>query len=120
MMRVTTVRAALAVASVLALAACGDEGSTDGLTGAELATEIGCFACHTATDTDLAPTLHGIWGSEVELEDGTSVIVDEAYVRRSITDPGADIVAGFDARMPTFGLSDSEVERLIEYVRGLG
>jgi hypothetical protein len=31
-----------------------------------------------------------------------------------------DVVAGFDARMPTFGLSDSEVDRLVEYVRSLG
>lgn len=114
-------RAALLLLAVLLLAACGgDEGATEGLTGSELATEIGCQACHTETDTDLAPTLHGIWGTEVELEDGSAVTVDEAYVRRSITDPGADVVAGFDAQMPTFGLSESEVERLVDYVRSLG
>lgn len=109
----------LLIAAALTLAACGGD-STAGLTGSELATEIGCFACHTETDTDLAPTLHGIWGSEVELEDGSTVTVDETYVRRSVTDPGADIVAGFEARMPTFGLSEAEVDRLVEYVRSLG
>jgi len=115
-----TGRAALSVVFVIAMSACSDEGSTDGLTGGELANEIGCVACHTETDTDLAPTLRGIWGTDVELEDGTTVVVDEAYVRRSITDPGAQVVAGFELRMPIFGLSESEVDRLVDYVRSLG
>lgn len=109
----------LLVTATLVLGACGGD-STEGLTGSELVAEIGCFACHTETDTDLAPTLHGIWGNEVELEDGRTVTVDEAYVRSSITEPAADVVAGFEARMPTFGLSESEVDRLVEYVRSLG
>lgn len=115
-----TGRAVLSALLIIVLSACSDEGSTDDLTGGELATEIGCVACHTETDTDLAPTLHGIWGTDVELEDGTTLVVDEAYVRRSITDPGAQVVAGFDLRMPTFGLSESEVDRLVDYVRSLG
>lgn len=110
---------ALLLVAALVLASCGGESAED-LTGAELATDVGCVACHTDTDTDVAPTLHGIWGTGVVLEDGRSVTVDEVYVRRSITEPGADIVAGFDARMPNFSLSESEVDRLIEYVRSLG
>lgn len=116
----TTVRAILLVGAILVVVACGDSGSTDDLTGEELFVEIGCQACHTDANTNLAPTLVGIWGSDVTLEDGRTVSVDEAYVRRSITDPGADIVDGFEARMPTFGLSESEVDRLVEYVRSLG
>lgn len=119
-MRGTTARAALLMAMLMVPAACGDGESTDGLEGSELFVEIGCQACHGETNTDLAPTLHGVWGSEVELEDGSTVVADEEYVRRSITEPGADIVAGFDARMPTFGLSESEIDRLVEYVRSLG
>ncbi len=56
----------------------------------------------------------------MELEDGRKVMVDEAYVRQSITDPQTDIVAGFDGRMPTFSLTESEVDRLVQYVRSLG
>lgn len=118
-MRITA-RTLVFLGVLVFLAACGDGESTDDLTGAELFVEIGCQACHTDADTDLAPTLSGIWGSVVLLEDGRTVTVDEAYVRRSITDPGADIVAGFDARMPTFGLSESEIDRLVDYVRSLG
>ncbi len=96
---------------------CGGDRST--MSGDELATEIGCFACHSEENTDIAPTLHGIWGGQVTFEDGTSTVVDEDYVRQSIMDPGARIVDGYDGRMPNFGLSDQEVDRLIEYVRSL-
>lgn len=100
------------------LGGCAGGGTT--LEGEELVVEIGCVSCHTDANTDLAPTLVGIWGTEVELEDGRKVMVDEAYVRQSITDPQTDIVAGFDGRMPTFSLTESEVDRLVQYVRSLG
>jgi cytochrome c oxidase subunit 2 len=101
------------------LAACGGDGASD-LTGEELAADVGCLGCHQENPTDIAPSLHGLWGSEVTLESGSTVTVDEAYVRRSITDPAADIVEGYGAGMPTFSLSDSEVDRLIDWVESLG
>lgn len=112
---------ALTLAGVLVILACGGASSSNqDLTGEEIATEVGCFACHGDTDTDVAPTLNGIWGTEVTLEDGRIVTVDEVYVRKSITEPGADIVDGFDARMPTFSLTETEIDRLVDYVRSLG
>lgn len=102
----------------LIVVACG--GQRDELSGADLADEIGCFACHGPTDTGTAPTLDGVMGEDVLLEDGRTVVVDEAYVRRAITDPQADVAAGYTARMPTFALSESEVDRLVDYVRSLG
>ena len=116
-MRGRTARAGLLTLGLLASAGCG-AGSVD-LTGRDLAVEVGCVACHGESDSDLAPTLHGIWGSDVLLEYGRTVVADEAYVRTSITDPGADLVAGYDGRMPTLALTESEVDRLVEYVRSL-
>jgi cytochrome c oxidase subunit 2 len=112
-------KAGSAVLTLLALflSACGGQG--DELSGADLADEIGCFACHDSTDTEMAPTLNGVWGDDVLLDDGRTVVVDEAYVRRAITDPQSDVAAGYTAHMPTFGLSESEVDRLVEYVRSL-
>ena len=104
---------------LIVIAACGG-GSTEDLTGAELFIEIGCQACHGDADGEVAPTLVGVWGGEVALSDGRTVVADEAYVRKSITDPNADIVDGFEPRMPTFTLTDSELERLVDYVRSLG
>lgn len=114
-----TGRTVLIALLALVLAACGG-GDRSSLTGDALANEIGCFACHTESDTGIAPTLHGIWGEEVVFDDGTSATVDEVYVRNSIADPGAQIVDGYDARMPTFNLTDDELDRLVDYVRSLG
>jgi cytochrome c oxidase subunit 2 len=113
-----TIRPLIIVLMALVVVSCGSRDQN--LEGEALAAEIGCLACHAETGTDVAPTLHGVWGTEVELDDGRTLMVDEVYVRRSITQPQADIVAGYDGRMPTFTLSDSEVDRLVEYVRSLG
>ena len=109
-------------ALALLLAACGGAGGGEnpGPTGRDLAVEVGCLACHQETDTDIAPALHGIWGTQVTLESGSTVTVDEEYVRRSITDPAADVVEGYRATMPVFPLDDSEVDRLVEWVASLG
>lgn len=105
--------------AALALAGCGGGGGLGSSPG-DLAADVGCLACHTDSDTSMAPTLHGIWGTEVELADGSVVTVDEAYVRRSITDPAADVVAGYGPTMPPVPLEETEVDQLVEWVRSLG
>jgi len=47
---------------------------------------------------------------------GTTVTVDENYLRSSIVDPQAQIVAGFDPVMPTYQgrLKDKEITAIIE------
>lgn len=68
-----------------------------------------------------APPLNGLYGSLVRLKDGRTIAADDNYIRESILDPGAKIVAGFDNVMPSFqGLIDEQgVEELIAYIRGL-
>lgn len=84
-----------------------------------LATEVACHVCHTVSDTDISPTLRRIRADSVLLEDGRTLIVDEAHVRSSLVDMSGRIVDGYDDRMPTFQLTDSEIARLVEYVRAL-
>ncbi len=114
-------RTVVGLVAVLALAACSaDRGADEPLTGAELAADLGCLACHTDVDSSVAPTWNGIWGTQVELEDGTTVLVDEEYVRRSIEEPNADIVAGYNASMPVVPMSEEEKSALVEYIESLG
>jgi cytochrome c oxidase subunit 2 len=55
-----------------------------------------CVGCHSADGTPLAgPTWQGIYGTEEELADGSTVIVDDEYIHTSIVEPNAQIVAGF-------------------------
>jgi len=113
--------AARLAAALLSLAACsgGDPGGPDA-TGADLARDFGCLVCHTETGSDLAPTLKGLWGSKVALSDGTTVTADADYVRRSIVNPPADVVAGWESNMPFFPVDEDQVDLLVEYVRSLG
>ncbi len=53
------------------------------------------------------------------LADGSTVVADDAYIRRSITDPDADRVEGYTVTMPVSGLSDDEIEAVLAYIREL-
>jgi cytochrome c oxidase subunit II len=66
--------------------------------GQKWATDYGCIACHSLDGSPAAgPTWAGLWGREEFMADGTTVVVDEEYLRESILDPGATIVSGFNA-----------------------
>lgn len=112
-------RAALAAALTLLLGACGGSGDAPA-TGGELAADTGCLTCHTDRDTQLAPTLVGLAGSEVRLDDGSVVVADGDYIRRSIVDPESQIVEGYRPAMPRFALDDEEVDMLVRYIEELG
>lgn len=108
---------ALATAA-LALAACGGGDDDPAAAGKEIARDVGCMACHdSGTSTRIGPGWGGTWGEEVELEDGRTVVVDEEYLRRSITDPTADVRAGFPPSMPRVPLSDEEIDQVVAYLR---
>ena len=53
------------------------------------------------------------------LADGSRVLVDENYIRESILEPQARIVAGYEPVMPTYQgrLSDPEIMAIIEYLK---
>lgn len=85
--------------------------------GAKLFTAYGCANCH----GQLAPTLAGLYGRMVKLQDGTTVKADEAYLRRAIEVPASQIVAGFPVIMPSFKgqLSEEQLADLISYIKSL-
>ncbi len=83
----------------------------------------GCAVCHSVDGSALVgPTFQGLWGKTETLEGGATVSVDLDYVRESLLEPGAKIVAGFDkAPMPTYTgrISDEEIEYLAAYLESL-
>jgi cytochrome c oxidase subunit II len=86
--------------------------------------EIQCKACHTFDGTagPLAPTWKGMFGSKVELADGSTVTADEAYLKDSITNPAAQMVKGYQNIMPqTYKttLSDQQINDIIEFMKTL-
>lgn len=86
--------------------------------GSVLVRELGCGGCHSTDATNgLGPGWGGLWGTKRELTDGRTVLVDTEYLRRSIVDPRADVVAGFDPTMPLFPLSNEEIDDLTAYLK---
>ena len=99
-------------------------GSNDGTLaqrGAKLFTDLACSTCHLDSGQGRGPTLADIVGTTVALQDGSSVVVDEAYLRESILNSQAKVVKGFQPLMPTFqGLvSEENLVALIEHVKSL-
>jgi len=88
--------------------------------GKKIAELQGCHDCHSVDGTaERAPTWLNLYGSEETMTDGTTVVVDDEYLHRSIVEPGAQIVQGWGNSMPPkFGevLSEEEIEALIEYI----
>ncbi len=96
----------------------GSEGSLADR-GATLFQQLACNSCHLDSGQGRGPSLQGIWGKPVELADGSTVMVDEGYVRESILNSQAKVVKGFQPLMPTFQglISEEGLVALIEYVR---
>lgn len=98
----------------------GAEGSLSSK-GQKLFQQFGCNVCHDLVGHGPAPGLRDVFGSLVQLADGSSVIADEAYIRESILVPKAKIVYGFNPIMPVFQgqLTEDQVMQLVAYIRAL-
>ena len=80
----------------------------------------GCAACHGADGKGVVgPSWEGLPGATVDLDDGTTVVADEEYLRTAILDPAAAIRAGFELEMPQNDLTDAEVDLVIAYIKEL-
>ena len=89
--------------------------------GRSTAISNGCASCHGANGQGAAtgPAWIDLAGSERVLVDGTTVIADDDYLLRSILEPDAEIVAGYNLRMPTNGLSEAQAREIIVYIKEL-
>jgi len=89
--------------------------------GEALFTQLACVTCHLPDGTGRGPSLAGLYGSQVTLDNGAVVNADESYLRESILMSQAKTVKGYERLMPTFqGLINEEgVAALIEYIKSL-
>jgi cytochrome c oxidase subunit 2 len=90
--------------------------------GASLAETQGCLSCHSVDGSTLVgPTWLGLFGSQRQLEDGSTVLADDAYLLESILEPGKKVVAGYPNIMPSAYtmISEQELVALVEYIKSL-
>ena len=129
------VGAGITLTMAVAAAACGDDDSTADVgqeatagdamsaaarSGEELSRSQGCAGCHGGDfDGGAGPGWIGLAGSEVLLADGTTVIADDEYLTTAITDPSAQLVDGYNLRMPANDLTDAEVADIVAFITTL-
>jgi cytochrome c oxidase subunit 2 len=100
-------------------------GSTAGsmsASGEKLFLRLGCSTCHLPKGGGRGPSLVGVFGQQVTLDNKQTVLADESYIRESILNPKAKVVAGYEPVMPTFQgqISEEGLLQLIAYVKSLG
>jgi len=88
--------------------------------GERLFNQLGCNTCHLETGKSSGPPLQGLYGSQVKLQNGKTVVADDAYLREAILGPQG--VAGYPTLMPTFQgqLNEEEVLQILAYIKSLG
>jgi cytochrome c oxidase subunit 2 len=90
--------------------------------GAQLFQSRACYTCHSVKgESSVGPHLNEIFGKQVVITGGKQVTVDENYIRESVLEPQAKVVAGFQPVMPTYQgiLKDRDVDALIAYIKSL-
>ncbi len=122
-------RRALAVGlvAVMAVAAsCGDDDDSAAApsspveAGEQLARSRGCAGCHGQDfDGGAGPSWIGLAGSEVVLVDGSTLVADDEYLTRAIADPSADLVEGYNLKMPANNLNADEIADIVAYINTL-
>ena len=124
---------ALLCALPLALAACGGGSGGDGggvspnATGEELYREYSCSSCHSLDGGDgTGPSFKGIAGTQVKLDDGSTVQRDRAYLERAIVEPDAQVVDGYNGGLMAASISGfdlpsrpEDVRKLVEFIEGV-
>ena len=82
--------------------------------------QMGCVTCHDAGAASRGPILNGVFGHEVKLRGGETLVADEEYIRESIMNPSAKLVDGYAPLMPTFpNLGDEDLLNLVAYIKSL-
>ncbi len=82
----------------------------------------GCVQCHSLDGSaKVGPSFRDTFGSQQALTDGSSVTIDENYLRESILEPQAKVRAGYKPVMPTYQgqLKDEEIAALIAFIKSL-
>ncbi len=99
----------------------GVAGETLAAAGAKRFQEQACNTCHAEQAGARGPSLVGLFGKAVRLQNGQTLVADEAYLRESIMNPQARLVEGYPPIMPTFQglLSEEGILQLIAYIKSL-
>lgn len=88
--------------------------------GRQLAEQQGCLACHSLDGkAGIGPSWRGSYGSVRTFRDGSTAVVDDAYLVRAMRQPQVEVVAGFENLMLPAALSDEQLADVMALIRSL-
>lgn len=90
--------------------------------GKNIFASLACNTCHKEDNSGRGPSLVGVYGSQVKLTSGQTVLADDAYVRESILRPHTQIVAGYPLMMGTYQgqMTEEQIVQVIAYLKSIG
>jgi cytochrome c oxidase subunit II len=96
-------------------------GSSLAQNGERLFASLGCSACHSGQSTARGPNLAQVYGTRLQLTDGSFVTADDAFLREAILNPSTRVTAGYAPIMPTYQgqVSEEGLIDLVEYIKNL-
>jgi cytochrome c oxidase subunit 2 len=105
-------------AQILAKQRSAGEGDPLVAQGKLLAQSKSCMGCHTIDGgSSVGPTWKGLYRKTETMADGSTALVDDAYLEDFIRNPAARVVKGFAPIMPKIDLSDDEIKALVAYIK---
>jgi cytochrome c oxidase subunit 2 len=92
--------------------------------GKKWSAENGCAACHSVDGSRIVgPTWKGLYGSDVQFEDGTTAKANDAYLRAFILNPNAKQIKSYPLNVMPANfrekLTDDQISDIIEYIKSL-
>ncbi len=91
--------------------------------GSHLYEVKGCVACHSADGSPrVGPTFKGLLGKKEEVTSGgkkETAVVDEAFIRKFISEPNVVHIEGYPPIMPKISLTNEELTALVDYIKSL-
>jgi cytochrome c oxidase subunit 2 len=83
----------------------------------------GCVACHSTDGSPrVGPTFKGLLGKKEEVISGgkgETVVVDEAFIRKFISEPNVVHIKGYPPIMPKISMTNEELTALVDYIKSL-
>jgi len=83
----------------------------------------GCVACHSADGSPrVGPTFKGLLGKKEEVTSGgkkETAVVDEAFIRKFISEPNVVHIEGYPPIMPKISMTNEELTALVDYIKSL-
>jgi len=91
--------------------------------GSQLYQVKGCVACHSTDGSPrVGPTFKGLLGKKEEVISAgkkEALVVNEAFIRKFISEPNVVHIEGFPPIMPKISLTDEELTALVDYIKSL-